>query len=88
MRLREYLENIKKLVEKHPEALELELVYSRDDEGNDYDTVDYEPDLGVYDEDEREWMSEAHFKEWQHEYREDDEDDEVEKFVPNSICIN
>ena len=37
--LKEYLERLNKLVEEHPEYLDLPLIYSVDDEGNRYEYV-------------------------------------------------
>ena len=45
MRLKEYVEIIQVLAEKHPDAL---VVYSRDDEGNGFQEVHYKPCSGHF----------------------------------------
>jgi len=42
--LTEYVALINKLYHDHPELKELEVVYSRDDEGNGYDAVKFGPE--------------------------------------------
>lgn len=39
MILRDYLKSINELIEEYPEALEMEVIYSHDDEGNEYQEV-------------------------------------------------
>ena len=46
MTLREYLDNLNKAVNEHPEYLELEVITSKDDEGNGYNVVYYGPTVG------------------------------------------
>lgn len=36
MKLREYLEELQEFVETFPECLDMDVIYSRDDEGNGY----------------------------------------------------
>lgn len=50
MKLKEYLEEINKLIKENPHILEYELVCSSDDEGNDFNPVYYGPTIGTYDE--------------------------------------
>ena len=43
--LKDYLENLNKFVKEFPEALEYQVIYSHDDEGNEYQRVINEPTL-------------------------------------------
>ncbi len=48
MKLSEYLENLQELVRDRPELINAEVIYSIDDEGNDYKMVHYGPTPGNY----------------------------------------
>lgn len=72
MKLKEYREFLNEMVKNHPEADELIVVYSKDDEGNGYQQVHYTPTVGVYSPQEGEF-----------EANECGSEEE-----PNSICIN
>lgn len=48
MKLREYLSAIEELVKNNPEALDMELYYSTDDEGNSYGSVYRTPTLSKF----------------------------------------
>lgn len=52
MKLKEYLKEINKLVEKNPDLLEREIVYSKDDESNGYQKVLYTPTTGTMHDNE------------------------------------
>ena len=52
MTLKEFIENLQELAEQYPEALELEVITSKDDEGNGYNAVFYSPSVGVLDGDD------------------------------------
>ena len=43
--LKDYLKSLQELVEEYPEALEYQVIYSQDDEGNEYQRVISEPTL-------------------------------------------
>lgn len=45
MKLKEYAMYIAKLVERHPDAI---MVFSSDDEGNNYDEVRFNPTTGQF----------------------------------------
>jgi hypothetical protein len=49
MKLKQYLRELNKLVDTHPEVLEFNVVYSCDDEGNRFDHVLYTPTIGTFD---------------------------------------
>lgn len=48
MKLKDYLKHLQELVEEHPEMLEYDVVYSSDDEGNDFKEVIYLPSTGTF----------------------------------------
>lgn len=48
MTFREYLESINTFAEQFPEALDLDVVYASDDEGNSFQPVYEIPSLGWY----------------------------------------
>ena len=45
MRLKEYINYLNEIVKKDKKALNLEVVYSCDDEGNRFDSVHYAPSI-------------------------------------------
>jgi hypothetical protein len=45
MKLKQYLKELNAIVFLHPEALEFEMIYSTDDEGNEYNKVNNVPSL-------------------------------------------
>lgn len=77
MKLKEYLENFQKLVETNPAILDYEVVYGKDDEGNNFQKVNYEPSIGIFDEEDDMFISENQKGEWDREEEEN-----------NTICIN
>ena len=60
MTLREYIENLNELAEKNPSVLDLIVVSSSDDEGNEYGPVHNEPTVGYYED--REFLEAIHSK--------------------------
>lgn len=80
MKLKEFLENIQRMVKEDPSLLELDVITSKDAEGNGYEEVYYSPSTGVYDSEEWEFVpsdSEDFEEEWG--YTKED---------INTICIN
>ncbi len=55
MRLKEFAENINKLLKEHPECAYYAVVTSIDDEGNGFSLVHYDPQIGNYDAEEKEF---------------------------------
>lgn len=41
MKLSDYVKNLQELIAKNPELMDCEVIYSSDDEGNDYHEVHY-----------------------------------------------
>lgn len=79
MKLKEFLENINKMVQDNPEILELTVVSSKDDEGNEFNKVHYNPAIGYFIEEDLEFISADQFEDF---------GDESEELIINSICIN
>jgi len=48
MKLREFVDNLTKLMGERPETAEFDVVTSQDDEGNGFSLVYYEPVIGNY----------------------------------------
>lgn len=77
MKLKKYIKKLNKVVEENPNALEYEVVYSSDSEGNSFNSVGWGPTIGFYSGDE-DFVPEDNFEEWDYE----------EDIKPNAICIN
>lgn len=75
MKLKEFLENLNNLVKEDPKSLDLEVIYSIDDEGNAFRSVYFEPTKGRFDSDE--FLSGDQLEE------RDRDESEI-----NAICIN
>ena len=75
MTLRQYFEEMKEFVETFPECLDMDVVYSRDDEGNGYQRVHYGPQKGIFEN--RDFISADQLEDYEREYSE-----------INSVCIN
>ena len=75
MTLKEYIEGLQEFVKENPDALELEVITSIDDEGNGYNAVYYGPSKGHYDGDDYSPVSSFE------EYGLDNDD-------INSVCVN
>ncbi|MBL0732228.1 MAG: hypothetical protein JJW03_05175 [Desulfosarcina sp.] len=56
MKLKEYAENINKLLSERPETADFDVVTSCDDEGNEYNIVSYTPTVGTFDETEHDFI--------------------------------
>ena len=72
MKLKAYIENLNKLVEKNPKAAEYDVVTSIDNEGNDYNLVCFNPSVGIY-------------KDYSGEFEEANKDNEEDI---NAVCVN
>jgi hypothetical protein len=55
--LRQLISRLQEIARQNPEALDLPLVYSRDDEGNSFHKVHFDAGLGHYDENKREFIN-------------------------------
>lgn len=74
MKFKEYLEKLELLAENHPEALECEVIYAKDDEGNGYQKVICSPALSVIESLDEYYLEECALLE--------------EGGVPNAVCVN
>jgi len=74
MKLKKFLANLNAFIEKNPKALELDVVTSKDEEGNGFYEVYNEPELGNFCK--KEFVS-----------KEQMSDFEIELEI-NAICIN
>lgn len=74
MKLKDYLENLNKLVAENPEALDYKVLVASDEEGNNYDEVCYGPSIGFYDTRDFSFT--------------DDSDSSRKNTILNAICIN
>jgi hypothetical protein len=75
MKLKEFLANLNEFVKENPEALELDVITSKDDEGNGYNEVVYTPSIGNFED--KDFTSKSSMEE------EGYEDMEI-----NAVCIN
>ena len=75
MTLKEFIENLNKFVKENPETLEMQVVTSKDDEGNGFNLVHYEPSKGIFKD--REFISSEQY-----------EDYEREESETNAVCVN
>ncbi len=58
MKLKEFVENLNKLLKDRPETAQFNVVTSADDEGNGFNLVHFEPSVGNYNEDDNEFKEE------------------------------
>lgn len=58
MKLKEFIENLSKMVKENPSTLDLDVVYSSDDEGNSYQKVGCGPSLGMLSDGEMMFIGE------------------------------
>ncbi len=75
MTLKEYFEGLQEFIKENPDALDLEVVTSKDDEGNGFNRVHYGPSKGHYDEDS--FTSVDMFDEWG-----------IDEDNVNAVCVN
>ena len=72
MKLKKYLATLNEMVKANPALLELEVIYSADDEGNYYSKVHYTPSPGKFNDN-------GYGGEF---------DPDTESKKPNAICLN
>lgn len=76
MKLKEFIDNLNKLVVDRPETLEFDVVSAVDDEGNAYNLIYFTPTIGYYEQEDAMFESGGAML----------EDDEYR--VPNAVCVN
>ena len=52
MKLKDYIKDLNELIELQPEALEMDVITAKDDEGNGFSMVNFTPETGYFEEDE------------------------------------
>ena len=75
MKLKEFIANLNEFVKENPEALELDVITSKDSEGNGFNKVVYTPSVGSFDD--------GDFYDEEQINEEGYEDMEI-----NAVCIN
>lgn len=75
MTLKEFIENLNEFVKENPETLDMQVITSKDDEGNGFNLVHYTPSKGIYED--REFISSEQYE----DYERDDSE-------TNAVCVN
>ena len=55
MKLKEFMDNLKALIQDNPDTLNYDVVSSEDPEGNGYSLVSFNPSIGIYDEEDNDF---------------------------------
>jgi hypothetical protein len=74
MKLKKFIEQLQEFVKENPETVEMEVIYSHDDEGNCFQPVYFGPSKGYFEDNSF--------------LTEDSCDEEDEYPGTNSVCIN
>ena len=61
MKLKEFVDNLNKLITDRPEVADFDVVTSKDAEGNGFTLVHYSPSVGHYDEEDKQFTEELKF---------------------------
>ena len=77
MTLNEYVAELQTLISKNPKYGDMQLIYSTDDEGNNFNIVYCHHSPGFFQDEF--FIPEVHFEDWE---------DELNDLQVNSICIN
>lgn len=72
MKLSEFVGDLQQLMIDNPANAELSVVFSTDDEGNEFRKIHFAPSLGTYDEHSGDFYT----------------DEEMEKQEINAVCVN
>ena len=84
MKLREFIDNLNRFVDDHPGAEDFEVITAKDDEGNGYNTVYYEPAAGNFEDGD--FVSEDNFEDHMECLKEFDCD--IGSLTVNAVCVN
>jgi hypothetical protein len=76
MKFGQYLDQLKQLARKDKSILQLDVVYSTDDEGNGFSGIYYSPTIGVYDGD------------YEFDGFDPDDTESSKGKTANAVCIN
>ncbi len=86
MKFKDYLKMLNDFAEANPESLEYITLYAKDDEGNGYQEVHYDPTLG---HSEGGYNAEfSSLESIEENFQDDPEEYSKEDYPINSICIN
>lgn len=80
MKFKDYVKNLVTELENNPEVGEYKTVYSSDDEGNSFQTVEFTPSCGYFD---GKYQGEFYHQEDLPYWFKDEKDEKI-----NAICIN
>ena len=75
MTLQEFINNLYEFVKENPEALDMQVITSIDDEGNGYNLIHYTPTKGIYED--REFIQSTQYEDYERDGNE-----------TNAVCIN
>lgn len=75
MTLKQFIEKLNKFAEENPDSLGLEVITSKDDEGNGFNPVYYGPSIGVFEDGD--FYAEEQLEDW--DYNKED---------INAVCVN
>lgn len=77
IKLKDFIQNLNEFVKNNPDALEMYVVASSDDEGNSFSPVHYSPTSGYYDRGDKNFVPKSQFGEFGYN-----------EGSTNSVCIN
>jgi hypothetical protein len=75
MTLKEFIKNLNEFVKENPETLDMQVITSKDDEGNGFNLVHYTPSKGIYKD--REFISSEQYEDYERDGSE-----------TNAVCVN
>lgn len=75
MTLKEFIENLNEFAKSNPETLNMQVITSKDDEGNGFNNIYYTPSKGIYAENG--FLSSGQYKEF-----------DIDESETNAVCIN
>lgn len=77
MKFKDYVKTLNEILATNPESAEYDVIYSIDEEGNDFKNIYYTPTVGYYDSGG--FISVEQFEEYE---------DEGYDCIINSVCVN
>jgi hypothetical protein len=57
MKVHKYYHHLRELIKENPKILDYDCIYSSDDEGHSYDSVNFTPSIGEYNKEDGEFYS-------------------------------
>lgn len=91
MKLGAYIKTLSQMVKENPELKDFEVVYSADDEGNQFQVIYFSPTVGQYKYGE--FMTSGDLESFDMDFEEglmskEELDEEKSNFKNNAVCIN